>query len=33
MHTRVLKLAYMHNELLHVSAHHVAIFREEKYKG
>jgi len=33
MHTRTLILVYMHNELLHVSANHVAIFREVKYKG
>jgi len=33
MHTSVLKLVYMHNELLHVMANHVAIFRVVKYKG
>jgi hypothetical protein len=33
MHTRILKLIYMHTVLLHVSAKHVVIFREVKYKG
>jgi hypothetical protein len=32
MITNILILLYMHNELLHVSANHVAIFREVKYK-
>jgi len=27
MHTQILKLVYVRNELLHVSANHVAIFR------
>jgi hypothetical protein len=31
--TYILKLVYMHNDLLHVSAKHMAIFREPKYKG
>ena len=33
MHTSVLKLVYIHNELLHVSANHVAIVSDVKYKG
>lgn len=33
MHTSILKLVYIHNDLLHVSAKHKAIFREVKYKG
>ena len=28
----ILKLFYKHNELLHVSANHVAIFRDVTYK-
>jgi len=32
MYTSVLKLVCIHNDLLHVSANHVAIFREIKYK-
>jgi len=30
MQTSVLKLVYIHSELLHVSANHVAIFRHVK---
>jgi hypothetical protein len=30
MHIRLLKLVYVHNELLHVSASHVSIFRYVK---
>jgi hypothetical protein len=33
MHINVLKLVYIHSELLQVSANHVAIFRHVKYKG
>ena len=33
MHTSILKLVYIHNELLHILANHVAIFSEVKYKG
>jgi len=32
MHTSILKLVYSNNELLHVSANHVTIVREVKYK-
>lgn len=32
MHTSILILVYMHNDL-HVSANHVTIFREVIYKG
>jgi len=32
MITSILILVYMQNELLHVSANNVAIFREVKYK-
>ena len=31
MHMSTLKLIYVHNELLHVSANHVAIFRDVNY--
>jgi len=31
MHTSILKLVYMHVDLLHVLANHVAIFMEGKY--
>jgi hypothetical protein len=33
MRTSVLKLVYINNEILHVSANYVAIFRDVKYKG
>jgi hypothetical protein len=33
MRKSILKLIYVHNELQHVSANHVAIFRDVKYKG
>jgi len=33
MHTSILKLIYIHVDLLHVLANHVAIFRDTKYKG
>jgi hypothetical protein len=33
MHTNILKLAYIHNNVLHVLANHVASFRDVKYKG
>ena len=33
MHTSILKLVYMHIELLHVMANHVAIFKDVEYKG
>jgi hypothetical protein len=29
----IVKLIYIHIGLLHVSANHVAIFRDNKYKG
>jgi hypothetical protein len=32
MHTRILKLIYIHNNHLHVSAKHETIFREVEYK-
>ena len=32
MHTSLLKLIYIHNDLLHVSAKHVTIFRKIQYK-
>jgi hypothetical protein len=32
MHTRLLKLVYIHNELQHILANHVAIIRDVKYK-
>jgi len=31
MHTCILRLVYIHSELLHVSANHLAIFRDVKY--
>jgi hypothetical protein len=31
-HISILKLVYIHNELLHVSANHVAICSDIKYK-
>jgi iron-sulfur cluster repair protein YtfE (RIC family) len=33
MHTSVLKLVYVHNKLLHVSADHVATRRKVRYQG
>jgi hypothetical protein len=33
MHTSILKLVYIHSDLLYVSPNHMAIFREVKYKG
>jgi hypothetical protein len=33
MHRSIFKLVCTHNEFLHVSAKHVTIFREIKYKG
>jgi len=33
MHRSLLKLVYIHNDLLHVSANHVTIFREVIYRG
>jgi hypothetical protein len=33
MHTNILKLVYIHNELLHVSVNHVAIFKDVKSKS
>ena len=33
MHISLLKYVYVHNELLRVSANHVAIFRNVKYNG
>jgi len=33
MHINKLKLVYIHNDLLCVSANYVAIFRDGKYKG
>ena len=32
MHISILKLVYIYNEHLHVSANHVAILRDTKYK-
>jgi len=32
MYTSILKLVYIHNDLLVVLTNHVAIFREVKYK-
>jgi hypothetical protein len=32
MHTSILKLVYIHRELLHVSANNVAMFKDVKYK-
>jgi len=31
--TSVSKLVYIHSALLHVSANHVALFRQVKYEG
>jgi hypothetical protein len=33
MHISILKLVYIYSELLRVSANHVAIFRDIKYRG
>jgi hypothetical protein len=33
MHTITLKVMYIHHDLLHVSAKHLAILREVKYKA
>jgi hypothetical protein len=33
MHTGILKLVYINSELVHVSANHLAIFRDAKCKG
>jgi len=33
MQTNILKLVYVHPNLVHVSANHVAIFSEIQYKG
>jgi hypothetical protein len=33
MHKGILKFVYTYNELLHVSANHVAIFIDIQYKG
>jgi len=33
MQTNTLKLVYVHTNLLHVSANHVAIFSEVQYRG
>jgi hypothetical protein len=33
MYTGILKLVYMHNELLNASTNRVAIFRDVEYKG
>jgi len=33
MHISLLKYVYVHNELPHVSANHMAIFVNVKYKG
>jgi len=32
IHRSILKLVYIHNDLLHVSANHVTIFREVIYR-
>jgi len=33
MYTSILNLDYIHNDLVHVSANHLVVFREVKYKG
>jgi acyl-ACP thioesterase len=33
MHTSRLKLVYVHNRTVHVSANHVAIFKDTKYRA
>ena len=33
MHKIIMRLVYIHGELLHVSTNHVTIFRDVKYRG